>query len=146
MWVKRGTQRLWISKHRDFGLVVYDPDRSEASPPDVLLFIHNKGAFKTFRRLPLRARGLWTCPDSLDVAAAMKRYARLGTSVNDRTNERVNPDETEFLEPCYEFDPRTRLIMEVKDTDPQDAIRAEWWSDVLEFNAYLRGEDPADEV
>ena len=147
MWVKRGNRRLWVSKHRDLGLVVYDPHRSEASPADVLLFVHDKGAFKSVNRLALRARGLWTRPHSLDVSAAMARYARLETSVNERADETVDGVDThwtDFLEPWHEFDPNTGLVVEVEERHSQDAASAEWWSDVLEFNAYLRGDDPVD--
>lgn len=144
MWVKGGNRRLWVGRHRDLGLVVYDPHRSEASPPAVLLFVHDKGALKSFNRLALRARGLWTRPHSLDVSAALARYARSASSVNEGEDEGVDTDWTDFLEPWHEFDPNTGLVVEVEERDPQDAVRAEWWSDVLEFDAYVRGEDPVD--
>ena len=51
MGVKGGDRRLWVGKHRELGVVVYDPHRSETSPPAVLLFIHDKGAFESFNRL-----------------------------------------------------------------------------------------------
>ena len=147
MWVKDGDRRLWIRKHRDLGVVVYDPHRSGTSPTDVLLFILDKGTIGSFKRRALRVKGVWIRPESAHVSGAVWRYSLWATSVDGRAGDRVDTDWLDdYLEPWHEFDPDTGHVVEAEEIGFLEDARAdaEWWSDILEWDAYTRGEDPLD--
>lgn len=74
MWISRGDRRFWVGRHREVGVVVYDPYRGDAPHGSADLFGVETDSFQQFAREDLRSRDVWGRLDVVDAELAVNAY------------------------------------------------------------------------